>query len=47
MVWSLMSLRLREVLVGGVVEDLIREGKLVGMEYPGKRFYMRKLPNRL
>ena len=27
-----------------VVEKLVNEGKLVELEYEGKRFYMRKLP---
>jgi hypothetical protein len=30
----------------GVVERLIREGKLIELEYGGKRFYMRALPSR-
>ena len=30
----------------GIIEKLLNEGKLIELEYEGKRFYMRKLPSR-
>lgn len=30
----------------GVVEKLLKEGKLIELEYNGKKFYMRKLKSR-